>query len=89
MRGMDFLVGYLNKTDENSRLQFQRLASTHSIHNLNIHPHYYYYWIEAWVLTARELDNQWYDNLEFYWREIIFFPISYIISRYFESGEEK
>ena len=83
MHGMDFLVKFLDHKDENARSQVIRLAKSHSVHGLKIHPHHYYYWIDALIMTAKEFDPQWYDSLEYYWREVIFFPISFMISQYF------
>lgn len=81
--GLVFLVGFLNHTDENSRNQILRLAKTHSKEGLNIHPHHYYYWIEALIMTAKKKDPQWYNDLEYYWREVITMPISFMVSQYY------
>lgn len=85
MHGMSFLIDFLDQNDANARAQVLRIARTHSAKNMNIHPHDYYYWIEALIMTARDYDSQWYDDLEYYWREVINYPISFIISLYFKS----
>ncbi len=83
MHGMNFLLEFLDESNSNARTQILRLAATHSGTGLRIHPHDYYYWIEAVIMTARELDVSWYDDLEYYWRETLFYPISFMISQYF------
>lgn len=83
LHGMHFLISFLDQKDENARVQVLRISKTHSVHGLKIHPHHYYYWIEALIMTARKLDNLWYNGMEYYWREVINFPVSFIISQYF------
>lgn len=83
MHGMHFLLQFLDHKDENARTQILRIARTHSAKGMKIHPHHYYYWIEALIMTARSLDPDWYDDLEYYWREVINFPVSFIISQFF------
>jgi hemoglobin-like flavoprotein len=85
MHGMDFLIGFLGKNDVNARKQLTRIAVSHSHNGLNIHPHSYYYWIEALIMTARKTDVLWTEGMEYYWREVINFPVSFIISQYFSS----
>ncbi|MFZ4714577.1 MAG: hypothetical protein ACOYL6_12720 [Bacteriovoracaceae bacterium] len=81
--GLQCMLDYLDQTNLNARTQVLRLARSHSQKNLNIYPHHYYYWIEALILTVKVKDKEWYDDLEFYWREVIFYPISFMISQYF------
>jgi hemoglobin-like flavoprotein len=88
MNGLEFLIGFLDETDEHSRKQIIRLAKTHSADNLNIHPHHYYYWIDALVMTASELDPDWKDDFQYYWREVIHFPVSFMISFYYKGNED-
>lgn len=83
LNGLNFLFGHLDKSDHNSRDQILRIAKTHSQTGLNIHPHHYYYWIEALLLTAKQCDKDWYDDMEYYWREVVSFPVYFIISMYF------
>ena len=83
MNGLKFLLGFLDGKDANSRSQIVRIAQTHGHLALNIHPHSYYYWIEAIVMTAKKCDPDWYDDLEYYWREVVSFPVSFIISNYY------
>lgn len=83
MHGMEFLLGFLSKDDEFARKQVTRIAVSHSQKGLNIHPHHYYYWIEALIMTARKTDPLWSDGMEYYWREVINYPVSFIISQYF------
>lgn len=82
INGLDFLFGYFDE-DENSRDQVNRLAKVHSKKSLNIHPHYYYYWVEALVMTIKERDQKWDQDIEYYMREVISYPISFFISQYF------
>lgn len=82
VHGLDFLFGYLEK-NEHSKQQFLRLAKLHNIGGLNIHPHYYYYWSEALILTIKEKDPQYYKDLEYYLREVISYPLSFFVSQYF------
>lgn len=82
-QGLEILVKYLDDEDKFTKKQITRLARTHNHYNLDIHPHSYYYWVEALILTIKDLDSKWYDDLEYYWRECISFPINFIISQYF------
>lgn len=82
MNGLDFLFDYFEE-DEWAKSQVARLARTHNVEGLNIHPHLYYYWVEALVMTTKETDKDWHDDLEYYLREIISYPISFFISQYF------
>ncbi len=83
MHGMNFLLEFLDESNLNARSQILRLATTHSSSGLKIHPHHYYYWIEALIMTAKDLDLSWHDDLEYYWRETLFYPISFMISQGF------
>ena len=83
MRGLEFLIAFLDQTDENARRQILRIAMSHSASGMKIHPHHYYYWIEALIMTVKKLDKDWYQDQEYYWREVITFPTSFIISQYF------
>lgn len=87
MDGLDFMFGYISDDDENARIQFIRLCKTHNKKNMNIHPHNYYYWIEALILTGKECDGQWYDDLEYYWREVVSFPVTFMTSMYLSDVE--
>lgn len=87
MHGLEFLMQFLEKHDEHVRQQVLRIAKSHSSFGMKIHPHMYYYWIEALIMTAREFDKDWYDDLEYYWREVVSFPVSFIISQYFNNPE--
>ena len=91
MDGLKFIFGYMSKEDtdrDGVRKQVLRIALTHSKASLNIHPHHYYYWIDALILTAQTLDHKWHKDLEYYWREVLFRPISFIISQYYrEEGK--
>lgn len=84
MAGLAFLLDFLDHSNENARTQVIRLSKTHSKNGLNIYPHDYYYWTEALVMTLKKHDPDWYDDLSFYWREVIFYPISFMISQYFK-----
>ncbi len=88
MIGLKHLVEYSDHTNKNARVQILRLAKSHSSFNLNIHPHNYYYWLEALINTVRITDDDWYDDLEYYWREVISFPIMFMISQYFNNGTD-
>lgn len=83
MQGIKVLVNYLKLEDELAKTQLRRLSITHNHNNLKIHPHNYYYWIEALILTLKQKDPQWFDDLEYYWKECISFPIAFMISQYF------
>lgn len=82
MLGLSHLFHYFDEQDIFHHKQIVRLANVHSHDNLNIHPHMYYYWIEALVMTCKKVDPQWYEDLQYYLRETIFFPISFMISLY-------
>lgn len=82
IHGIEFLFQYLELDDE-ARTQVKRLAIVHSQKSLNIHPHHYYYWIEALILTLKKHDPKWFPELEFYLRECISFPVNFMVSLYF------
>ena len=79
---IDHLIGFFKEDDQIHHRHIARIAETHSQKNLNIHPHSYYYWIDAMVLTIKEMDPLWEKKFEFYLRECLFFPVSFIISLY-------
>ena len=83
LHGLEFFMGFLDHSNENARKQVLRLSHSHSAHNLKIHPHDYYYWIEALVMTLKSHDPFWHKDMEYYWREVIFYPVSFMISQYF------
>ena len=83
LHGLDHLFNYYDAKDEEyHKKQILRIGKTHSRQNLDIHPHDYYYWIEALALTLEALDDKWSDDIKFYTRECIFLPVSIIISLY-------
>ncbi|WP_372655316.1 globin domain-containing protein [Halobacteriovorax sp.] len=82
INGVNILFSYLHK-DEFAKSQISRLSKVHNIGGLKIHPHLYYYWIEALIITIQELDNSWYDDLAYYLREVINYPVSFFTSQYF------
>jgi hemoglobin-like flavoprotein len=88
MFGLDYLISFLDGAEGHSRQQVLRIARTHSVNNMNIHPHDYYYWIEALILTTKECDYHWHNDLAFYWRECLSFPISFIISQYYQKDHD-
>ena len=85
MFGLNYLIGYLDEkqNDGPNKVQVLRLARTHSAFGLKIHPRDYYYWIEALIMTLKDADPKWENDLQYYWREVIFFPISFMITQYF------
>jgi hemoglobin-like flavoprotein len=87
IHGLEFFMGFLDHSDDNARTQVLRISQTHSKFNLNIHPHDYYYWIEALVMTVKTLDPSWYKDMEYYWREVISYPVSFMISQYFKESK--
>jgi hemoglobin-like flavoprotein len=87
IHALTFLFGFFEAQNETAKIQIQRIAKSHSHAGLSIHPHYYYFWIEALIMTARTLDKNWYKDLEYYFREVINFPVSYIISQYYFKEE--
>ncbi len=87
LMGLDFMIGFLDHSNENARKQVIRLSQTHAKKNLNIHPHDYYYWIEALVMTVKAQDPLWNKDYEYYWREVISYPVTFMISQYFSPGE--
>jgi hemoglobin-like flavoprotein len=84
MRGLEFLLQSLQADQKHAKQQITRIAHSHSASNMNIHPHSYYYWIEALIMTAREFDESWHKDMEYYWREVISAPVSFIVSQYFK-----
>ncbi len=87
MAGLNFLLEFFDDSNEFAKTQVVRISHTHSKFGLKIHPHHYYYWIEALIMTVKKHDSQWYDDLEYYWREVVFYPISFMISQYFTPSE--
>ncbi|TNE96155.1 MAG: globin [Deltaproteobacteria bacterium] len=85
--GLDFMFGYISGDDKNARVQFLRLCKTHNKKNMNIHPHNYYYWIEALIMAGKECDANWHDDLEYYWREVVSFPVMFMSSMYLSDAE--
>lgn len=82
-KGITHLLGFLeNDPQQIHHKNILRLSETHSKTNLNIHPHNYYYWIDAMIMTLKEFDPNWDSSLEYYTRECLFFPISFMISFY-------
>jgi hemoglobin-like flavoprotein len=84
---LEHLFHFLQDPQSHHRAQILRLAQSHAKTNLNIHPHLYYYWIEALVMTFRKVDTQWFDQLEYYLRECLFFPVSFMISLYHSESD--
>ena len=83
-KGIQHLLGFLGKDPGKiHHKNILRLSESHSKKNLNIHPHNYYYWIDAMIMTLEEFDPKWHKSLEYYHRECVFFPISFMISRYY------
>lgn len=85
--GLEYILDFLDHSNQNARTQVLRISQSHSKMNMNIYPHDYYYWIEALVKTVKKHDVSWYDDLAYYWREVIFYPVSFIISQYFHSDK--
>lgn len=83
LMGMNFLMSFLDEKDGHARKQVVRIARSHSVKNMNIHPHDYYYWIEALIMSAKQCDQLWHDDLAYYWRECLNFPVSFIVSQYY------
>lgn len=82
LHGLQFMLQFLDTHNSNATGQLKRLAYTHSSHGLKIHPHHYYYWTEALIKTVKEFDPYWHDKLENLWREVIHYPVSFMISQY-------
>jgi hypothetical protein len=83
IKSIEHMIGFFKEEDnEIHRQNLVRLGTTHSKKNLNIHPHAYYYWIDAHIMTLKELDPNWDDDLQYYVRECLFFPVSFMISLY-------
>ena len=84
LSGMSSMLGYLTEGEGKHRADFLEICKSHSHDRLNIHPHEYYYWSEAVILTVSRLDPMWYDDMEYYWREVMSAPLSFMISQYFK-----
>lgn len=82
LKGVEHIAGFFEKKDQIHHQNVLRLAESHSKKNLDIHPHHYYYWIDAMIMTLKAVDHLWYDDMEYYTRECLFFPISFMISLY-------
>lgn len=82
LHAIDNMTHFLEDNSGFSRNQVSRLAQLHSKKNLNIHPHEYYYWIEALILALKEADPHWIESYQYYVREVFFYPISFMISMY-------
>lgn len=83
LQGMKYIIEFLDPANERARVQVIRLSQSHSAFGMKIHPHHYFYWIEALVRTLEDYDPSWHDQLEQYWREVVFYPISFMMSQYF------
>ncbi len=88
LRGLQYLLEFMDGKNENARRQVIRLSQSHSIHGLRVHPHHYFYWIEALILSVRDYDPYWSEDLEDKWREVINFPVSFMISQYCKELED-
>ena len=86
MKGLEYLIQSLHPDQKNAKQQITRIAQSHSVGNMNIHPHSYYYWIEALIMTVKEFDPHWHKDMEYYWREVISAPVTFITSLYFKSS---
>lgn len=86
IRGIEFALKSI-QGDEESKTQMIRISKTHAKNNMDISPHLYYYWIEALVYTLKNSDPDWYDDLEYYWTEVITRPVSFMISQYYRYSE--
>lgn len=79
---LDHILGVFDQLDSIHHKNLIRISETHSKKNLDIHPHFYYYWIDAMIMTMKSHDKYWYKEMEYYVRECLFFPISFMISLY-------
>lgn len=82
IHGLDIIFQYFDD-NENGRIQISRLSKLHNVDGLKVHPHLYYYWIEALIMTIKSFDKMWYDEQEYYIREVVNYPISFFTSQYF------
>lgn len=73
--------------DKLAKIQLIQISQTHSQVNLNINPKYYYYFIESFIRCVNKYDPEWYDDMEYYWHEILMGPISFMISQYYRYTE--
>jgi hemoglobin-like flavoprotein len=87
LHGLNFIISFLDQKDTHARQQVIRLSRTHSKSGMNIHPHDYYYWIEALIMTVKSHDEDWISDLTYYWREVISYPIMFMVSQYFTRDE--
>jgi hemoglobin-like flavoprotein len=88
LRGLQFLMDFIDGKNEFARQQVLRLSQTHSLYGLKVHPHHYFYWTEALILTVKDFDPYWVDSLEGAWREVIHFPVSFMMSQYSNKPSE-
>lgn len=86
--GVGYLLDFLDGKNEHARKQVIRLSRSHSQFGLNIHPHQYFYWMEALILAVKDFDPYWEDSLAHQWREVIHFPVSFMISQYSKKPED-
>lgn len=87
MHGLRFLMGFFDSKNQYAKNQVKRIALSHAKNALNIHPHSYYYWTEALIMTLKKFDPKWYDDMSYYAREVISAPIAFITSQYFHRSE--
>ncbi len=87
MHGLGFVMDFSHPQNKYAKSQVLRIARSHSNSAMNIHPHNYYYWIEALIMTGKEFDPKWYHEMEYYWREVVSMPVSFMISQYFKTEE--
>ena len=57
-------------------------AESHNRHNLDIQPELYDLWLDAIIKTAREFDEQWNEEIETAWRDILHSVIHHMAKRY-------
>lgn len=88
LRGLQYILEFLDGKNEFARQQVIRLSQTHSNYGMKIHPHHYFYWCEALILSVKDFDPYWVENLESSWREVVHFPVSFMMSQYFKKPDD-
>jgi hemoglobin-like flavoprotein len=67
---------------EGAAAYLQRIAERHGRDALDVRPELYEIWMDALVATARELDEEFDDETEALWREMIRPGIEFMQARY-------
>ena len=74
-------LSYMMMASTNPTL-LSKISEKHNIHNRNIPPHLYNFWLESMIKTVSDIDREFNHHVEIAWREILSPGIEFMISKY-------